>query len=60
VAVEAVTCGGCGAGLAGATGRLASAVQVFDIPPAALTVTEYRGVNRTCGAGRLRPRRRRV
>src|SRR5216683_675669 len=33
--VEPGTCGGCGADLAGAPGRVASSVQVFDIPPAA-------------------------
>lgn len=47
------TCGGCGAGLAGAAGRAASAVQVFDIPPAALTVTEYQLMSRTCGCGQV-------
>jgi transposase len=46
--VEPGACGGCGAGLAGAAGRVASAVQVFDIPPAALTVTEYQMMRRTC------------
>ncbi|MDQ2874780.1 MAG: DUF6444 domain-containing protein [Actinomycetota bacterium] len=49
--VEAGTCGGCGAGLDGSPGRVASSVQVFDIPPAALTVTEYRMMRRTCGCG---------
>jgi transposase len=47
--VEPGTCGGCGAGLAGAAGRVACAVQVLDIPPAALTVTEYQMMSRTCG-----------
>jgi hypothetical protein len=51
--VEPGFCGGCGAGLAGADGRAASAVQVFDIPPAALTVTEYQMMCRTCGCGRV-------
>jgi transposase len=46
-------CGGCGAGLGGADGRVASAVQVFDIPPAALTVTEYQMMSRTCGCGQV-------
>lgn len=51
--VEPGTCGGCGADLAGAEGRIASAVQVFDIPPAALTVTEYQMMRRTCGCGQV-------
>ena len=44
--VEPGTCGGCGADLAGAPGRVASSVQVADIPPAALTVTEYQMMRR--------------
>src|SRR6266496_786601 len=36
--IEPLACAGCGLGLAGAPGRVASSVQVFDIPPAALTV----------------------
>jgi transposase len=32
---------------------VASAVQVFDIPPAALTVTEYQMMRRTCGCGQV-------
>jgi transposase len=51
--VEPGTCGGCGAGLAGAAGRVARAVQVLDIPPAALTVTEYQMMSRTCGCGQV-------
>ena len=51
--VEPGPCGGCGAGLAGAAGRVASAVQVFDVPPAALTVTEYRMMSRSCGCGQV-------
>jgi transposase len=47
------TCAGCGAGLAGADGQVAAAVQVLDIPPAALTVTEYQMMRRTCGCGRV-------
>jgi len=39
--IEPGCCGRCGADLAGAAGRIASRVQVFDIPTAALTVTEY-------------------
>src|ERR1022692_2404297 len=53
LAVEPGACGGCGAGLAGAPGRVASAVQVLDIPPAALTVTEYLMMCRTCGCGHV-------
>jgi transposase len=53
VVIEPGTCGGCGAGLAGAPGRVASAVQVLDIPPAALTVTGYRMMSRACGCGRV-------
>src|ERR1039457_5280895 len=53
LAVEPGTCGGCGAGLAGAAGRVASAVQVLDIAPAALTVTEYQMMCRTCGCGHV-------
>ena len=52
-AVEPGACGGCGADLAGAAGRVASAVQVFDIPPAALTVTQYQMMCRTCGCGQV-------
>ncbi len=51
--IEPGPCGGCGAGLAGAAGRVASAVQVFDIPPAALMVTEYQMMSRTCGCGQV-------
>src|SRR6266700_3382620 len=53
LAVEPGTCGGCGADLAGARGRVASSVQVLDIPPAALTVTEYQMMRRTCGCGQV-------
>ena len=51
LAVEPGTCGGCGADLAAAEGRVASSVQVLDIPPAALRVTEYQMMCRTCGCG---------
>lgn len=51
--VEPGACAGCGADLAGAGGRVASAVQVFDIPPAALTVTEYQMMCRICGCGQV-------
>ena len=53
LAVEPGTCGGCGADLAGAPGRVASSVQVVDVPPAALTVTEYRMMGRECGCGQV-------
>jgi len=53
LAAEPGACGGCGAGLAGAPGRIASRVQVLDIPPAALTVTEYQMMCRACGCGRV-------
>ena len=51
--VEPGACAGCGADLAGAPGKMASSVQVFDIPPAALTVTEYQMMRRTCGCGQV-------
>jgi hypothetical protein len=51
--VEPGLCGGCGADLAGAPGQVASSVQVFDIPSAALTVTEYQMMRRTCGCGQV-------
>ncbi len=50
-AVEPGLCGGCGADTGGAPGRIASAVQVFDIPQFALRVTEYRMMRRDCGCG---------
>jgi len=53
LAVEPGTCGGCGADLAGAAGRVASGVQVADIRPAALAVTEYQMMCRTCGCGQV-------
>jgi hypothetical protein len=34
-------------------GRVACAVQVLDIPPAALTVTEYQMMSRACGCGQV-------
>ncbi|MGH3411434.1 MAG: DUF6444 domain-containing protein, partial [Streptosporangiaceae bacterium] len=51
--IEPGACGGCGAGLAGAAGRVAAAVQAADIPVAALTVTEYQMMRRTCGCGHI-------
>ena len=53
LAVEPGACGGCGADLDGAPGRVASSVQVLDIAPAALTVTEYQMMSRTCGCGQV-------
>jgi transposase len=53
LAVEPQACGGCGADLAGRPGRVASSVQVADIPPAALAVTEYQMMARTCGCGQV-------
>ena len=50
-AVEPPACEGCGSGLAGASGRVASRVQVFDIPEIAVKVTEYLMMTRTCGCG---------
>jgi hypothetical protein len=43
----------CGGGLAGTPGRIASAVQVFDIPQIAVQVTEYLMMARTCGCGHV-------
>jgi transposase len=51
--IEPGTCDGCGAGLAGVMGRVASRMQVVDIPPPALTVTEYQVMSRTCGCGQV-------
>jgi len=51
--IEPGMCGGCGADLADAEGRIAAAVQVFDIPSAALTVTEYQMMRRECGCGQV-------
>ena len=53
LAVEPGPCSGCGADLAAAAGQIASSVQVLDIPPAALTVTEYQMMRRTCGCGQV-------
>ena len=51
--IEPGLCGGCGADLTGAPGRVASRVQVFDVPTAALTVTEYQMISCTCGCGQV-------
>jgi len=46
--VEPPACGGCGGSLVGAEGKVASSVQVFDLPALALTVTEYLMMARAC------------
>jgi hypothetical protein len=51
--VEPSSCAGCGAGLAGAPGQVASRVQVFDLPTFSLAVTEYLLMRRRCGCGHL-------
>jgi transposase len=51
--VEPSACGGCGGGLGAAVGRVASVVQVFDIPKVAVQVTEYLMMVRTCGCGHV-------
>jgi transposase len=53
VVIEPGTCGECGADLAGAAGRVAFAVQVHDIPPPALTATQYQMISRACGCGHV-------
>jgi transposase len=50
--VEPPACGGCGGDLSDAPGRIASSVQVFDIPTFSLAVTEYLMMRRDCGCGR--------
>ena len=49
--VEPPACGGCGGSLAGADGKVASSVQVFDLPTLAMTVTEYLMMARVCSCG---------
>jgi len=51
--LEPEACAGCGGDLAGAQGRIASGVQVFDLPVIALKVTEYLMMRRTCGCGHV-------
>lgn len=46
--VEPAGCVGCGGGLDGAGGEVARAVQVFDIEPVTLSVTEYQLMSRVC------------
>lgn len=48
--LEPPACGGCGGDLAGAPGRIASSVQVFDLPTFCLVVTEYLMMRRVCQA----------
>ena len=50
-AVEPPACGGCGGDLGGAPGRIASSVQVFDLPTFSVLVTEYLMMSRSCGCG---------
>lgn len=52
VTVEPVACACCGAGLAGAAGRVGASVQVFDLPTFSLLVTEYLMMRRVCSCGR--------
>ena len=47
--VEPSCCRGCGGGLAGAPGTVASRVQVFDLPTFSMAVTEYQMMRRRCG-----------
>lgn len=49
--VEPPACGACGGSLTGAEGKVASSVQVFDLPALALTVTEYLIMRRICSCG---------
>ena len=51
--LEPVACGGCGSGLAGAPGGIASSVQVFDLPTFSLMVTEYLMMRRVCSCGHV-------
>lgn len=49
--LEPPQCGGCGSDLAGAPGRIASSVQMFDLPTFSLMVTEYLMMRRVCACG---------
>jgi hypothetical protein len=49
--LEPPACAGCGGDLAGASGQIASSVQVFDLPTFCLLVTEYLMMRRTCTCG---------
>ena len=46
--VEADGCGGCGGDLDGAAGQVATSVQVFDVEPVTLSVTEFQLMARVC------------
>ena len=49
--IEPSGCAGCGGGLAGAPGTVASRVHVFDLPAFSPAVTEYQMMRRRCGCG---------
>jgi len=51
--IEPPACSGCGGSLAGAEGKVASSVQVFDLPALAVTVTEYLMMARACPCGQI-------
>ena len=48
---EPACCGGCGAGLAGRPVTGVERRQVFDLPPAAVEVTEHQLIERECSCG---------
>ena len=48
---EPASCGECGAGLAGAPVTGVDRRQVFDLPPAAVEVTEHQLIERRCACG---------
>ena len=48
---EPACCGGCGAGLAGRPVTGVERRQVFDLPPAAVKVTEHQLIERECSCG---------
>jgi transposase len=48
---EPASCGGCGAGLAGAPVTDVERRQCFDLPPAAIEVTEHQLAGRQCACG---------
>jgi transposase len=51
--LEPAECAGCGEGLSAAPGRIASSVQVFDLPTVEVQVTEYLMMARTCSCGHV-------
>lgn len=51
--LEPTACRGCGVGLSGAPGAIASSVQVFDLPTLVLRVTEYLLMRRECSCGQV-------